>query len=240
MGPLQDPDAAGADLAQRAAPCGAGVTPRAVEQRPTPKRVQSWGGLFRRASRRVFGSQRPRAPLLRRLRSVTVLGRATIPLPDSRPDKVAGCGGRHGGGAAAMRSPAERDARRGAVPVTIEAGRGADGRGPRQRVRRGAGALRSTGRGYCRPAVSATVARWGAPFRARLPSGTRARWAAGAPVAVRRWPGHQAGPFGAQAVVPGQGQARAWRRRAGRAPDAAAKKAESRVPGGWPGVAGRF
>lgn len=218
LGFLQNPDASDEALAQMAVQCGADVTPQAVEQRHTPKLVQFLEGLFRRASQMVFGSQRALAPLLERFRSVTVLDSSTISLPDSQQERFPGCGGSHGGGVAALKLQTELDLRSGAVQVTVEAGRCADGTTPRRLVRRGAGALRLTDLGYFSLAVFATLVGWGEHFLSRLQFGTSVQGAGGSTRDVVRWLSQHAGPFVDRAVVLGQEQALACRLIAWRVP----------------------
>src|SRR5579884_207782 len=218
LGFLQNPDASDEELAQMAVQCGADVTPQAVEQRHTPKLVQFLEALFRHASHMVFGTQRALAPLLQRFTSVTVLDSSTVTLPDSVQEQFAGCGGSHGSGAAAMKLQTELDLRGGAVQVTVEAGRSADGTTPRQLVRRGAGALRITDLGYFSLSVFATLVGWSEHFLSRLQFGTTVRLAEGTAVALLPWLAQQAGPFIDRLVVLGQEQTLACRLIAWRVP----------------------
>ena len=229
LGFLQNPNASDEDLAQMAVQCGADVTPQAVEQRHSAKLVQFLESLFRQASQMVFGTQRSLAPLLERFRSVTVLDSSTISLPESLREKFAGCGGSHGGGAAAMKLPTELDLRSGAVQVSIEAGRSADGTSPRQLVRRGIGALRITDLGYFSLAVFAMLVQWGEHFLSRLQFGTSVRLAGGAELDVLRWLGQQAGPFVDQAVVLGKEQPLACRLIAWRVPPEQANRRRQKL-----------
>jgi len=229
LGFLQNPDASDEDLAQMAVQCGADVTPQAVEQRHSPKLVQFLEGLFRRASQMAFGSQRSLAPLLDRFASVTVLDSSTITLPDSMAEQFPGCGGSYGGGAAAMKLQTELDLRSGAVHVSIEAGRSADGTTPRQLVRRGAGALRITDLGYFSLAVFATIVQWGEHFLSRLQYGTTVSLASSTAVDVLEWLGQQAGPFVDQAVMLGKDQPLACRLIAWRVPPEQANRRRQKL-----------
>jgi hypothetical protein len=218
LGFLQNPDASDEQLAQMAVQCGADVTPQAVAQRYSPTLVQFLQGLFRRASQLAFGAQRSLAPLLDRFTSVTVLDSSTIALPDRLHEEFPGCGGSHGGGAAAMKLQTELELRSGAVQVTVEAGRCADAATPRQLARRGAGALRITDLGYFSLAVFATLVGWGEHFLSRLQFGTSVASAGGTERALLRWLGEQVGPFVDQAVVLGKEQPLACRLIAWRVP----------------------
>jgi hypothetical protein len=229
LGFLQDPNASDEALAQMAVQCGADVTPQAVEQRHSPKLVRFLESLFRRASQLVFGSHRALAPLLRRFTSVTVLDSSTITLPDSQHEQFAGCGGSHGRGSAAMKLQTELDLRSGAVQVSVEAGRSADGTSPRQLVRRGVGALRITDLGYFSLAVFATLGRWGEYFLSRLQFGTSVHLAAGVELDVLRWLGRQAGPWIDQAVVLGKEQPLPCRLIAWRVPPEQAARRRQKV-----------
>src|SRR5262249_6471877 len=133
LGFLRNPRASDEELAQVAGQCGAAVTPRAIEQRHSPRLVQFLKELFGRATRRVVGSDKALAPILERFRSVVVLDSTTIPLPDSLKEESPGGGGGGGGGAAAMKLQTEWDLRSGAVRrVEIEPGRRSDGATSRQ------------------------------------------------------------------------------------------------------------
>jgi hypothetical protein len=229
LGFLQNPDASDEDLAQMAVQCGADVTPQAVEQRHSPKLVQFLEGLFRRGSQRVVGAQRSLAPLLERFSSVTVLDSSSVTLPDSMQEQFAGCGGSYGSGAAAMKLQTELELRSGAVQVTVEAGRSADGTTPRQLVRRSAGALRITDLGYFSLAVFATIVSWGEHVLSRLQFGTSVRLADSPEVALLPWLASQAGPFVDQAVIVGKDQPLACRLLAWRLPQEQANRRRQKV-----------
>jgi hypothetical protein len=187
LGFLQKPAATDEDLARVAAQCGAGVTPQAVDQRHTPKLAAFLEALFRRAVRVVVGSDRPLAPLLERFTQVTVLDSTSIALPDGMRGSFPGCGGSHGGGAAAVKLQTELDLRTGALSyVGVEPGRGGDGQAARQHAPRPAGSLRITDLGYFSVAVFAAIQAAGAHFLSRLHYKTGVRSADGRRLAVPR------------------------------------------------------
>ena len=114
LGFLQKPKASDEDLAQIAVQCGAAVTPQAIDQRHTPRLVEFLEKLFRGATELVVGSDRALAPILERFSQVTILDSSTITLPDEMQEQFRGCGGSHGGGAAALKLQTELDLRSGA------------------------------------------------------------------------------------------------------------------------------
>ncbi len=154
LGYLQNPKASDEALAQIAVQCGVEVTPQAIDQRHSPKLVEFLKTLFREATKVVVGSDKALAPILERFTSVDVLDSSTIGLPDSQRQEYPGCGGSHGGGAAAMKLQTELDLRSGALShLEIEPGRIPDGASSRQDVRRPPGSLRITDLGYFSLAV---------------------------------------------------------------------------------------
>ncbi len=196
LGFLHKPDATDEDLAQTAVQCGAAVTPQAVEQRHTPKLVAFLEALFRRASRVVVGSDQALAPILERFPSVTVLDSTTITLPDSLRASFPGCGGSHGGGAAAVKLQTELDLRSGALShIEIESGRSSDGGTVRQQVARPAGSLRITDLGYFSVAVFAALTAMGAYFLSRLHYKTGVRTRTGSKLDLLRWLSRQPAPL---------------------------------------------
>jgi hypothetical protein len=196
LGFLHNPEASDEELAQIAVQCGAEVTPQAIEQRQTPKLVLFLKDLFCRATRVVVGSDKALAPILERFTSVTVLDSSTITLPDSLQEESPGCGGSHGGGAAALKLQTEWDLRSGAVThVEIEPGRSPDAATCRQQARRGKGSLRITDLGYFNVAVFADMTREGEYFLSRLQFGTSVGRPDGEPVALLEWLAQQPGRF---------------------------------------------
>jgi len=207
LGFLRNPEASDEELAQLAVQCGATVTPQAVEQRQTPKLVTFLKELFCRATQMVVGSDKALAPLLERFTSVTVLDSSTIALPDSLAEESPGCGGSHGGGAAAMKLQTELDLRSGAVThVEIEPGRSADAASSRQDARRGAGSLRITDLGYFSLAVFADMTKEDEYFLSRLQFGTTVMLPGGDAVELLPWLAQQPGPFVDQQVFLGKEQ----------------------------------
>ncbi len=103
LGFLRNPKASDEELAQIAVQCGADVTPQAIDQRHSPRLVRFLKELFCGATKLVVGSENALAPILERFTSVIVLDSSTITLPDSLKEEFPGCGGSHGGGAAAMK-----------------------------------------------------------------------------------------------------------------------------------------
>jgi hypothetical protein len=197
LGFLQKPDASDEELAQVAVQCGAAVSPQAVEQRHTPRLVGFLEELFRRATTLVVGSGRALAPLLERFTAVTILDSTTITLPDEMQEPYRGCGGSHGGGAAALKLQAELELRSGALSsITVEPGRSPDSASARQQAERPAGSLRITDLGYFCVAVFAAIAAAQAYFLSRLQFGTGVRLCAGGTaVNVLEWLAGQPGPY---------------------------------------------
>jgi hypothetical protein len=207
LGFLQDPEADDEALAQMAAQCGVQVTPQAIDQRHTPKLVKFLEELFRQATTLVVGSGKALAPILERFSSVTALDSSTITLPDEMKEEFSGCGGSHGGGAAALKLQTELDLRSGAIAhVEIEAGRSTDNATCRQHVRRGAGSLRITDLGYFNLLVFAAMMAADEHFLSRLQFGTTVMRRDGTEVKLLAWLAKQPGPFVDQPVLLGKEQ----------------------------------
>lgn len=195
LGFLQNPEASVEDLAQVAAQCGAAVTPQAVDQRHTQRLVNFLEGMFSGATQFVVGAKQSLAPILDRFTSVFAIDSSTIALPDDMQDQYRGCGGSHGGGAAAMKLQTELDLRTGDLScVKIEEGRSPDGKSSRQHVRRGPGSLRISDLGYFSLAVFAAMMAADEYFLSRLYFGTHV-WHEGLRVDVLPWLAKQTGPF---------------------------------------------
>jgi hypothetical protein len=202
LGFLQNPKANDDELAQMAAQCGAAVTPQAIDQRHTPKLMKFLEELFRGATQLVVGSDKALAPILERFTSVTALDSSTITLPDEMKEEFAGCGGSHGGGAAAMKLQSELDLRSGALShVEIEPGRSPDSATSRQHARRGAGSLRITDLGYFNVLVFAAMVAADEHFLSRLQFGTKVMLRGGAEVELLSWLAKQPGPFVDQPIL---------------------------------------
>jgi hypothetical protein len=206
MGFLRNPQASDEELARIAVQGGAEVTPQAIDQRHSPKLVNFLKELFCRATKMVVGSDKALAPLLERFTSVTVLDSSTIRLPDSERQEYAGCGGSHGGGAAALKLQTELDLRSGAVThVEIEPGRSPDSATSRQHVRRGPGSLRITDLGYFSLAVFAAMTQAGEYFLSRLQYPTGVMLPDGEAVELLSWLSKGPRPFVDRMVRLGQG-----------------------------------
>lgn len=204
LGFLQKPTASDEELAQIAAQCDIAVTPQAVEQRHTPRLVAFLETLFRRAVCVVVGSDRSLAPILERFAAVTVLDSTTIALPDEQREAFPGCGGSHGGGAAALKLQVELDLKNGAFShIEIEPGKSSDGGSVRQRVPRLAGSLRITDLGYFNVAVFAAIAAYGAHFLSRLHYNTGVRTPDGVRLDLLPWLTRQVGPWIDQPILMG-------------------------------------
>jgi hypothetical protein len=207
LGFLHNPQASDEELAQIAVQCGVDVTPQAIEQRYSPKLVTFLKELFCRATRVIVGSDKALAPLLERFTSVTVLDSSTIVLPDSQQQEYPGCGGSHGGGAAALKLQTEWDLRGGAVThIEIEPGRSPDGATSRQGVRRGQGSLRITDLGYFSLAVFAAMTQAGEYFLSRLQFPTGVMLPTGESLDLLSWLSAQPASFVDRMVRLGQGQ----------------------------------
>jgi hypothetical protein len=219
LGFLQNPEASDEELAQMAAQCGVEVTPQAIDQRHTPKLVKFLEELFRNATTLVIGSNKALAPILERFTCVTVMDSSTITLPDEMEGQFAGCGGSHGGGAAAMKLQVELDLRSGALShVEIEAGRSTDNATCRQQARRGAGSLRITDLGYFNVMVFAAMMAADEHFLSRLQFGTGVMLRNGSEVELLSWLAKQSGPFVDQPIRLGKEQKLACRLIAWRVP----------------------
>jgi hypothetical protein len=196
LGYLQNPKASDEILAQTAVQCGVEVTPQAIDQRHSPKLVEFLKTLFREATKVVIASDKPLAPILERFTSVNMLDSSTIGLPDSQRQEYPGCGGSHGGGAAAMKLQTELDLRSGALScIEIEPGRIPDGASSRQAVRRGPGSLRIADLGYFSLAVFTAMTRAKEYFLSRLQFPTGVALLTGEGVDLLKWLSQQPGPF---------------------------------------------
>jgi hypothetical protein len=188
LGFLKQPAASDEHLARMAAQSGTPVTPQAIGRRHTPKLVRFLEDLFRRATRVTVGSDRALAPLLGRFPEVVLLDSTTIRLPDGQRAAFPGCGGSHGGGAAAVKLQVELDLTSGRLShIAVEAGRTADGGSARQTAPRAAGSLRIADPGYFSVGAFAALVAAKAHFLSRLHYKTGVR-AAGALVPdLLRW-----------------------------------------------------
>jgi hypothetical protein len=196
LGYLQNPKASDEVLAQTAVQCGVEVTPQAIDQRHSPKLVEFLKTLFHGATKVVVGSDRSLAPILERFTSVNLLDSSAIGLPDSQRQEYPGCGGSHGGGAAAMKLQTELDLRSGALScVDIEPGRVPDGASSRQDARRGPGSLRIADLGYFSLAVFSAMTLAKEYFLSRLQFPTGVALLTGEGVDLLKWLSKQPGPF---------------------------------------------
>lgn len=127
LGFLKSPKASAEKLARTAAQCGVAVTPQAIDNRHTPALVAFLQGLFKKATQLAVGSSKALAGILERFTSVMVLDSSALALPDEMQEQFPGCGGSHGGGAAALKLQTEWDLRSGALHVEVESGRSPDG-----------------------------------------------------------------------------------------------------------------
>jgi hypothetical protein len=196
LGFLRNPRASDDELARMALHCGVSVSPQAIEQRHAPKLVTFLKELFAQATRLIVGADKALAPLLERFRSVTVLDSTVISLPDSAQQDYPGCGGSHGGGAAALKLQTEWDLRSGALThVELEPGRVPDGASSRQAARRGPGSLRLADLGYFSVAVFAAMVTAGEYFLSRLQFPTTVFLPGGPAVDLLPWLAAQPGRF---------------------------------------------
>jgi len=173
LGFLQNPKATNEDLAQVAAQCGVQVTAQAIDQRHTAALVEFLEAVFREVIQVVVGDNRSFATILERFSSVIVLDSTTITLPGDMKDRFPGCGGRYGGGEAALKLQTELDLRCGALShVEIEPGRSPDNASSRKDSRHGPGSLRIADLGYFDVAVFGEMTSAGEYFLSRLHFGT--------------------------------------------------------------------
>jgi hypothetical protein len=230
LGFLRNPEASDEELAQIAVECGAAVTPQAIDQRHSPKLVKFLQVLFCGATKVVVSSDKALAPVLERFSNVTVLDSSTITLPDSMREEFSGCGGSHGGGAAAMKLQTELELRNGALShVEIEPGRSPDAATHRQDARRGPGSLRITDLGYFNLTVFADMDRANEYFLSRLQFGTRVMLPEGAPLELLRWLAKQPAPLVDQRILLGKEQRLACRLIAWRVPKEQANRRRQKL-----------
>jgi hypothetical protein len=230
LGHLSHPDASDEQLAQMAVQCGADVTPQAIEQRYSQKLVDFLKGLFCEATQVIVGSDKVLAPVLERFSSVILLDSSTVTLPDELREEFPGCGGSHGGGAAAMKLQTEWDLRSGAITcVQTEPGRSPDAATSRQQARRGPGSLRITDLGYFNVGVFADMDEHDEYFLSRLQFGTGVLTPEGEAIDVLAWLAEQPGPFVDQPILLGQGQRLACRLIAWRLPQEQADRRRQKL-----------
>jgi hypothetical protein len=230
LGFLQKPDANDEQLAQVAAPCGAAVTPQAIDQRQTSKLAAFLEELFRKALRIVVATDRLLAPILGRFTAVTLLDSTVIALPDSQAERFPGCGGSHDAARAAMKLQTELDLRTGALShVEIESGRSADNATQRQHVRRAKGTLRIADLGYFCVAVFGAMVAAGEHFLSRLLFNTGVRLPDAGVVDVLRWLSGQPGPFVDRPILLGAQEQLACRLIAWRLPPEQANRRRQKV-----------
>jgi DDE family transposase len=149
LGWLREPAATLAQLAQSAASVGVAITPQGLEQRFTPQAAACLRTVLEVAVQQVVAAEPVALPLLQRFPAVTVQDSATIVLPPALASEWAGCGGRTGDGAAALKLQVRLDWCTGALTgPLLEAGRAADHQSPLQTVPLPPGALRLADLGY--------------------------------------------------------------------------------------------
>jgi hypothetical protein len=164
-------------------------------------------GLFRQATALAVGSVQALAPILERFTRVTVLDSTTSTLPESMQEQFPGCGGRYGGGAAALKLQVEMDLRSGALAhIEIEPGRSPDSATSRQHAEHPAGSLRITDLGYFNVSVFAALVLAGVHFLSRLQFGTKVLRSEGASVDILPWLSKQPGPLVDQWILLGKEQ----------------------------------
>jgi hypothetical protein len=196
LGFLARPRASDEELAQTAALCGVEITPQAIEQRYTDRLAAFLEALFRRATRHIVAAQTSLAPLLKRFSAVLILDSSTITLPDDLSERFPGCGGGHGGGAAAMKLQVQWNLRNGAIdPIVIESGRSCDYKTQLQSSPLTPGSLRITDLGYFDTEVFERFDKQGVYWLSRLQFGTSIFSPEGARLPLLEWLGKQHGPF---------------------------------------------
>jgi hypothetical protein len=159
-----------------------------------------------------------------------MLDSSTIVLPDSQQEEYPGCGGSHGGGAAALKLQTEWDLRSGAVThVAIEPGRSPDSATSRQGARRGKGSLRITDLGYFSLSVFAAMTQAGEYFLSRLQFPTGVMLPTGEDVDLLNWLSEQPGPFVDRMVRLGKGQRLLCRLIAWRLPEEQANRRRQKL-----------
>lgn len=200
FGFLQNPRASDEQLAQMAGVLGVQVTPQAVEQRFSPELVEFLRKLFERAANSVLKSSASLAPLLDRFADVLLMDSTTISLPSELADAFPGCGGSHGGGAAALKLQVQLSLKTGALDaVQIEPGRDCDVKTPLQSRILPARSLRIADLGYFSTDVFQKIQQAGAFWLSRLLFGTNVYAADGQELSLIDWLDSQASA--GQAVV---------------------------------------
>jgi hypothetical protein len=204
LGFLAKSRASDEELAQTAALCGVDISPQAIEQRFTHRLASFLEALFRRATQHIVAAQSSLAPLLERFPAVFVLDSSTITLPDDLSERFPGCGGGHGGGAAAMKLQVQWNLRDGAVDtIAIESGRNCDYKTPLQSAELPRGSLRITDLGYFDTEVFERFDELGVFWLSRLLFGTSVFSLGGERLPLLEWLGNQPGPFVDQRILLG-------------------------------------
>lgn len=230
FGFLSHPRASDEQLAQTAGLFGVHVTTQAVEQRFTPRLVAFLEALFRKAAGHVIRAQKALAPILERFPAVYLLDSTSASLPDAQRDRFPGCGGRHGGGQAALKLQALWELRGGALQaVRVEPGRDCDCKTPLQAAPLTPGSLRIADLGYFDTAVLQQMALAGVYFLSRLQYGTAVFSPEGRPLPLLAWLARQAGPFVDQRVLVGTERKVACRLIAWRLPEEQANRRRQKL-----------
>jgi hypothetical protein len=186
--------------------------------------------MFRKAIRRVIGSEKSLAPLLERFTSVVLMDSSTVSLPSELQDRFPGCGGSHGGGQAALKFQVQHDLRGGAlIAISIEPGRACDYKTPLQSEPLPQGSLRITDLGYFDLSVFAETEKAGNFWLSRLQFGTSVFTPDGTPLRLLSWLANQPGPLVDMQVLLGSEQKLACRLIAWRVPEEVANRRRQKL-----------
>jgi hypothetical protein len=230
FGFLARPNASDEDLAETAASLGIEVSPQAVSQRFDEKLSGFLQATFRKAIRRVIGSEKSLAPMLKRFASVVVMDSTTISLPPELRDQFPGCGGSYGGGRAALKLQVQLDLRKGALnAINIEPGRNCDYKTPLQLKPLPRGSLRITDLGYFDLSVFEETQKAGVYWLSRLQFGTSVFTPDGTSLGLMSWLKKQPGPFVDTQVLLGSERKLACRLVAWRLPEEAANRRRQKL-----------
>lgn len=133
LGWLNNPDASLHELTQLAATRGVAISPQGLAQRFTPALASCLEVVLAAAVETSMAADPVAIPLLQRFSRVQVLDSTTLSLPSALAERWPGCGGRAGGGQAALKLQVGLDLRNGELSgPRLQPGRAHDRRSPLQ------------------------------------------------------------------------------------------------------------